>query len=55
MLGNSLIVIGVILVAVFALADPLNIGQAPGFGWKQLVGVVVGAGLIGAGWFNREK
>jgi hypothetical protein len=38
--------IGIVLVLLSALADPLGIGGSDEFGWKQWVGVVVGAALI---------
>jgi hypothetical protein len=38
-----LVVVGVALAVISALADPLGIGEGGGFGWKQAVGVVVGA------------
>jgi hypothetical protein len=49
-LGWLLVVIGLIVVAVSALADPIGVGAegASGFGWKQTTGVVVG-GLAAAG------
>ena len=49
--GLGLIAVGAVLVFIAALADPLGIGGAHGWGWKQTVGVVVGAALIllGAG------
>ena len=49
-LAIAFIIVGIILVLVSALADQIGFG-APGstFGWKQLVGVVVGIGLIAGG------
>lgn len=41
-LGVVLLVVGVLLVLVSAAADTLGIGGAPGFGWKQITGVVAG-------------
>ena len=48
--GLLLIVLGIALALVSALANTLDIGTG-GFGWKQIVGVVVGAALAltGAG------
>ena len=48
--GLSLVFLGIALVLVSALANTLGIGMQ-GFGWKQIVGVVVGAALalLGAG------
>ena len=36
------LIVGVLVVVLSALADPLGLGQSPGFGWKQTVGVIVG-------------
>jgi hypothetical protein len=42
--------VGALLVVVSALADQLGIGEGD-FGWKQIVGVIIGAVLVaGAGW-----
>ena len=47
--GLVLIGAGIVLGLLSALANPLGIG-AEGFGWKQIVGVIVGAAalLVGA-------
>jgi len=49
MFATVLIVIGIVLILLFALADFLGIGQAPQFGGRQSLGVLLGAvlGLIG--------
>ncbi len=46
--GSAVIAIGVIVVAVAALADQIGVGGegADKFGWKQIVGVVVGVAVI---------
>ena len=53
------IVVGAgLLVGVIALfADPLGLGRSPGFGWLQLLGVVVGALVVLAGLYlwRRSK
>jgi hypothetical protein len=48
--GLLLVVLGIALALVSGLASTLGIGVG-GFGWKQIVGVVVGAALalMGAG------
>jgi hypothetical protein len=48
--GLLLVVLGIALALVSGLASTLDIGMG-GFGWKQIVGVVVGAALalMGAG------
>lgn len=40
---------GLVVVALAALADPLGLGEGSGFGWKQAVGIVVGAVIALAG------
>jgi hypothetical protein len=42
--GLVLVVLGIALALVSALANTLDIGMG-GFGWKQIVGVVLGAAL----------
>ncbi len=49
-----LIGIGVLLVLISALANPLGLGQHPGFGWKKTLGVVVGVLIIVAGLYFRR-
>jgi uncharacterized membrane protein len=48
--------IGGLVVLVSVLADVLGIGGEPGFGYKQDVGVLVGAAIIIAGvrWRPRR-
>jgi hypothetical protein len=46
--GVLLAVAGAVLLVISAFADPLGIGGTDDFGWKQLVGVIVGAvALVG--------
>ncbi len=40
--GIFLIVVGLAALLISALADPIGIGGQSGFGWKQVVGVIVG-------------
>ena len=47
--GYVLIGLGAALVVLSTLADPIGIGEGGGFGWKQTVGVVVGAVLAAGG------
>jgi len=44
--GAILLALGVVLLALSALADPIGIGEGGGIGWKQIVGMVVGAAAI---------
>jgi uncharacterized membrane protein YidH (DUF202 family) len=46
-LGFVVTAVGVIVVVVAAFADPIGIGGAEDtFGWKQIVGVVIGAVVV---------
>jgi len=48
------LVVGVLLVLLALLADIIGVGRVPGFGWKQMLTLLVGLALIGAGWFLRR-
>ena len=50
-----LIGVGVLLVLISALADSLGLGRSPGFGWRQTLGVVVGALVILGGLYLRRR
>jgi hypothetical protein len=53
--GVVLLVVGVLLFLMSLAADPLGVGAAPGLGWKQIVGAVVGVVLAGAGMTLQRK
>ena len=46
---------GVLLVLISSFADPLGLGPFPGLGWKQTLGVIIGALLIAAGLYLRRR
>ena len=48
-MGWLLVGVGVAVLALSALADPIGIGEGGGVGWKQVVGIVVGALVAGSG------
>jgi len=48
-LAKTLMIVGILIVLVAALADPLGLGRSPGFGWRQTLGVVVGALVVAGG------
>lgn len=50
-----LIVFGVVLALISGLANSLGLGQYPGFGWKKMLGVVIGGVLIVAGLYLRRR
>jgi hypothetical protein len=45
---------GVLVVLISAFADPMGLGRSPGFGWRQTLGVVVGALVVAAGAYLRR-
>lgn len=47
--GYVLLILGVLLVAFDFLIEPLHLGGG-GFGWKQILLLVVGIVAIGAGF-----
>jgi hypothetical protein len=47
--GVVLLVVGVLLILVSAVADPLGLGGNPGIGMKQLAGMVVGVVIAAFG------
>ncbi len=55
-IGIILIVVGVVVLIVSGFADALGIGGVPGFGWKQIVGSLVGLviGVVGF-WMTTRK
>lgn len=50
-IGIVLLVVGVVLMIVSLAADRIGIGGAPGFGYKQSLGSVVGAFVTAAGFY----
>jgi hypothetical protein len=55
MLALVLIGIGALLVVIALFADPLGLGRQSGFGWRQALGVVIGALVILAGLYLRRR
>jgi hypothetical protein len=41
--GIVLLVVGIVILILSLLADPIGIGGWPGFGRYQMVGIIVGA------------
>ncbi len=46
---------GVLLVLISAFADPLGLGRSPGFGWRQTLGVIIGALVLAAGLYLQRR
>ncbi len=49
-LGSVVTAIGIIVLAISALADQIGIGDEEVFGWQQIGGVVLGAVVAVAGF-----
>jgi hypothetical protein len=47
--GVVLFGVGAAILILAIVADPLKIGGSPGFGWKQILGALVGAVLTVVG------
>jgi len=56
LVGGVVAAAGIVLLVLCALADPIGIGDDDDFGWKQMVGVVIGAAavVVGLGLFMRK-
>ncbi len=52
----AVVIIGVALASFSVLADTIGVGAHPDFGWKQIVGAVMGVVIAGFGiWWMRAK
>lgn len=53
-LAGLTMVVGIVLVALGLLADVLGLGSHPGFGWSQVVAIVVGLAALAGGiaWYR---
>jgi hypothetical protein len=54
LLARVVIGIGALLVLIALFADPLGLGR-PGFGWRQGLGLVIGAVVMLAGLYLRRR
>jgi len=50
-----ILVCGVLLFLVSLTADTIGLGGAPGLGWKQITGAVIGVVLAGVGIVRLRK
>jgi hypothetical protein len=51
----TVIGVGVLVVVIAGLADPLRLGRHPGFGWWQGLGVLIGVVILLAGLYLRRR
>jgi type IV secretory pathway VirB2 component (pilin) len=45
----------IVSILISGFADPHGLGRSPGFGWRQTLGVIVGALVILAGLYLRRR
>jgi type IV secretory pathway VirB2 component (pilin) len=48
--GLALAAVGIVVVTVAALGNQIGLGESDAFGWKQILGVVVGVVIAFAGF-----
>jgi predicted transporter len=54
--GRIVTAVGFVILAVFALADLIGLGESPDeIGYQQLIGVVVGALVISLGFYISRR
>ncbi len=49
------LVLGILLALVSVFADPLGIGAEPRFGWKQIIGLLIGVLLVLVGLWRMRS
>jgi hypothetical protein len=56
-IGIALLVLGIIVLIASAGADIVGLGAYKTFGWKQIVGALIGIGLAAAGFvlYSRKS
>ena len=50
-LNTTILVVGIVILAVSLFADVIGVGDFPGFGREQTIGAIAGAIVIAAGLF----
>ena len=56
MIGVALLAVGVVVLIGSLAADPIGVGGAAGFGYKQIIGAVVGviAAVVGFVLYSKK-
>jgi hypothetical protein len=52
--ARTLMSVGILIVLISGFADAAGLGLSPGFGWRQALGVIVGAMVTAAGVYLRS-
>ena len=55
LLAWGMIVLGLVIIVLSGFADALGLGQHPGFGWKQALGLAVGLAFVVRGIYWRRR
>ena len=55
LLARVVIGVGLLLLIIALFADPLGLGRAPGVGWRQTLGAVVGVLVVVAGAYLLRR
>lgn len=55
-IGIALIAVGVVVLVVSLAADAIGLGGAPGFGYRQIIGTIVGiiVAVVGYVLYSRK-
>ena len=54
-LGNALLIVGILIALASLLADIIGIGDSPGFGRYQIMGLIVGVIISYVGFNFRGQ
>lgn len=55
LLAWGLIVFGLVIIVLAGFADALGLGQQPGFGWRQALGMAIGIAFVLRGVYWRRR
>jgi hypothetical protein len=55
-IGIALIIVGVVVLIVSLAADAIGLGGVPGFGYRQIIGTIVGiiVAVVGYVLYSRK-
>ena len=55
MIGIALLVVGIVALVIGLFADSFGLGAVPGFGYKQIIALVVGVVFAVAGFVMTTR